>query len=209
SIVANFTQGGTFSTAEEDQRIGRLALATLSKEKVNAEFARVWSKAAAPQMLLVSAKPEQQPRVLSAWRLAEAAPAPGRPAERQGRAWAYSSFGAPGKVVSREALPDIDAAHIAFANGLRLNFKSSQNAQDRVEIRIRFGAGQEELAAKDLAAARLGATLLREGGLAKNDFEDTVDYCAGHECDFSLSVNRPSFDLPAPPPPSHPPPHPP
>ena len=195
SIVANLTQGGTFSTAEEDQRIGRLALAALSKEKVNQEFARVWSQAAAPQMLLVSARPEQEAQVLSAWRQAEAAPAPGRPAERQGRRWAYASFGPPGKVVSRAALPDIDAAHIAFANGVRLNFKASQNAQDRVEIRIRFGAGQEELRSKDLAAARLGATLLREGGLGKNDFEDAVDYCSGHECDFALSVNRDAFEL--------------
>ena len=55
------------------------------------------------------------------------------------------SFGPPGQVVSREALPDIGATRIAFANGVRMNFKSSQNAQDRVEIRIRFGAGQEEL----------------------------------------------------------------
>jgi zinc protease len=195
SIVANLTQGGTFSTAEEDQRIGRLALAGLDRAKVNAEFARVWSKAAPPLVLLVSAKPVQEAQVTGAWRLAETRPAPGRPPEQQGHAWAYASFGQAGTVASRELLPDIGATRIAFANGVRLNFKSSQNAQDRVDIRIRFGAGQEELASKDLAAARLGATLLREGGLGKDDFEDTVDYCAGHQCDFALSVNRDAFEV--------------
>jgi zinc protease len=110
-------------------------------------------------------------------------------------AWAYANFGPPGTVVSRDDLPDIGAARIAFANGVRLNFKPSQNAQDRVEIRIRFGAGQQELSPNDLPAARLGATLLREGGLGKNDFGDTVRLCEGHACEFELSVGRDAFEV--------------
>jgi len=195
SIVSNLTQNGTFSTAEEDQRIGRLALTTLSKDKVDAEFNRVWTKAAPPEIVLVGSKPEQQAQVVQSWRMAEAAAAPTPPAAHEGHAWAYDSFGPPGQVVSRDDLPDIGAARIAFANGVRLNFKPSQNAQDRVEIRIRFGAGQEELSAKDLPAARLGATLLREGGLGKNDFEDTVRFCEGHACDFDLAIGRDSFEM--------------
>jgi len=35
----------------------------------------------------------------------------------------------------------------------------------------------------------------RDGGLGKNDFEDTIDYCAGHECEFALSVNRDAFEI--------------
>ncbi|HEY1753420.1 MAG TPA: insulinase family protein [Caulobacteraceae bacterium] len=195
SIVSNLTNNGTFSTAEEDQRIGRLALAGLSRDKVDAEYNRVWSDAAPPLITLIASKPEQQASVLKTWQVAEAGPAPAEPAAHSGAAWAYASFGAPGEVVSRTPLPDIDAVRISFANGLRLNFKSSQNAQDRVEIRIRFGSGQEELAARDLPAAKLGASLLREGGLGKNDFEDTVNYCEGHVCDFQLAVGRDAFEI--------------
>ena len=195
SIVSNHVEHGTFSTAEEDQRIGRLALAGLTREGVDAEFARVWTQAAPPLITLVTPKAEQDAAVMKAWRLAEAGPPPSPPAAHVGHAWAYADFGPPGTVVSREDLPDIDATRIAFANGVRMNFKSSQNAQDRVEIRIRFGAGQEELAAKDLPAARLGASLLREGGLGKNDFEDTVNFCEGHECDFNFTVGRDAFEI--------------
>jgi zinc protease len=195
SIVSNLTENGTFSTAEEDQRIGRLALTTLSREKVDAEFNRVWTHAAPPLIVLIGSKPEQQAQVVQTWRQAEAGPPPAPPAAHQGHAWAYSSFGPPGQVVSRDDLPDIGATRIAFANGVRLNFKPSQNAQDRVEIRVRFGAGQEELAAKDLPAARLGATLLREGGLGKNDFEDTVRLCEGHACEFELAIGRDAFEM--------------
>jgi len=195
SIVSNLTQGGTFSTAEEDQRIGRLALQGLTRDKADAEFGRVWTHAGKPLIVLITPKDQPQTEVLNDWRLAEAARAPAAPAEHQGSAWAYASFGPPGEVVSREPLPDIGAERIAFANGVRLNFKSSQNAQDRVEIRIRFGAGQAEIAPRDLAAARLGASLLREGGLGKNDFEDTVQLCEGHACGFDLSVQRDAFEI--------------
>ena len=195
SIVSNLTQHGTFSTAEEDQRIGRLALSVLSRDKVDAEFNRVWTRAAPPQIVLITSKPEQQAAVAKVWRVAEAGPPPAPPAAHQGTAWAYGGFGSPGQVVSRDDLPDIGATRIAFANGVRLNFKPSQNAQDRVEIRVRFGAGQEELSAKDLPAARLGATLLREGGLARNDFGDTVRLCEGHACEFEFSVGRDAFEV--------------
>jgi zinc protease len=195
SIVSNLTENGTFSTAEEDQRIGRLALAGLTRDQVNAEFARVWTHAGAPLITLITPKAEQDATVLKAWRVADAAPAPAAPAEHEGSAWAYSNFGPPGDVVSREDLEDIGATRFQFANGLRLNFKPSQNAQDRVEIRIRFGAGQEELAVKDLPAARLGGALLREGGLGKNDFEDTVRFCEGHSCDFEFAIGRDTFEI--------------
>jgi zinc protease len=99
SIVSNLTQHGTFSTAEEDQRIGRLALQTLSREKVDAEFNRVWSRAAPPQIVLITSKPEQEAAVAKVWRVAEAGPPPTPPAAHQGVAWAYGSFGPPGRVV--------------------------------------------------------------------------------------------------------------
>jgi zinc protease len=92
-------------------------------------------------------------------------------------------------------MPDVGATRIQFANGVRMNFKASQNAQDRVEIRVRFGGGQQELDPKDLPAARLGASLLREGGLGKNDYEDTLRLCEAHQCEFSFAVQRDAFEM--------------
>ena len=195
SIVSNLTSSGTFSTAEEDQRIGRLALKGLTRAKVNAEFARVWNRASQPEIVLI--EPTEQPKaaVLAAWRHDDSGPAPAPPAAHVGRDWAYASFGPPGTVTGTTDLPDVGATKIQFANGVRMTFKASQNAQDRVEIRVRFGGGQEELDPKDLPAARLGASLLREGGLGKNDYEDTLRLCEAHECEFSFSVQRDAFEM--------------
>ncbi len=195
SIVSNLTQNGTFSTAEEDQRIGRLALKVLTRAKVNAEFARVWTHAGQPEIVLIEPTAQPDAAVLAAWRHDEAGPAPAR-ARRPCRPHL-------GLHQLRPARPGDERGgaarrrrdQIPFANGVRLNFKSSQNAQDRVEIRIRFGAGQEELDPKDLPAARLGASLLREGGLGKNDFEDTVRLCEAHACEFEFSIERDAFEI--------------
>ncbi|MBV9994738.1 MAG: insulinase family protein [Caulobacteraceae bacterium] len=195
SIVSNLTLGGTFSTAEEDQRIGRLALAGMSREKASAEFGRVWSGAGAPLVVLISPVRQADAQLLGAWRAADASPAPARPVERQGHPWAYGSLGPPATVVSRTPLADIDSVRVAFSNGVRLNFKSSRNAQDRVEIRVRFGAGQQELAPADVPVARLGASLLREGGLGKNDYQDTLALCEGRACSFELAVGRDAFEI--------------
>ncbi|MFI4974573.1 MAG: M16 family metallopeptidase [Caulobacterales bacterium] len=193
SIVSNLTQNGTFSTAEEDQRIGRLALARLTRAQVDAEFARVWTRASPPVVVAILPQALDRAAVTQAWRVAQATPAPSPPAQHPGHPWAYASFGPPGTVVSRQPIPDAGAMHIAYANGLRLNFKTSQNAQDHVEIRIRFGAGQQEVAAKDLPVARLATSMLRLGGLGKNDFEDTSRFCEGHECGFELDMLRDAF----------------
>ena len=198
SIVSNLTQSGTFSTAEEDQRVGRLALTNLTRDKVNAEFARAWAHAGQQLLTLTTPQPQEDAQVMT-WL------APGR-----GRAGPRPPAGAPGPALGLRQLrrgrarwsptsrsPTPAFHRIAFANGLRLNFKSSLNAQDRVEIRIRFGAGQEELRLRDVGVARLGCLpkLLREGGLGKNDFEDTVRFCEGHACGFELAVGRDAFEL--------------
>ena len=80
SIVSNLTQNGTFSTAEEDQRIGRLALKVLTRDKVNAEFARVWTRAGQPEIVLIEPTAQPDAAVLAAWRHGR-----GRPAARRAR----------------------------------------------------------------------------------------------------------------------------
>ena len=50
-------------------------------------------------------------RRLAPWPRPDRRPPP--PAAHVGRTWAYASFGPPGQVVEREALPDIDATRIA------------------------------------------------------------------------------------------------
>ena len=194
-MLDNFIHNGTIDSVEEDYRIVSAALSRLTPEKVFAEFHRVWSHSNGPVIMLVSAQPVAPAEVRKAWLDAEAGAKPAVPVAQANHAWAYTDFGPPGVVAHRQAVDDIGASRIEFANGVRVNFKSIDNMQDKVFIRIRFGAGQQELPASKYFAANVGALLLRAGGLGKNDFQDTVQLCETHACNINLGLGRDSFVL--------------
>jgi len=194
-MLDNYLHGGTIDTVEEDYRIVSRALGRVTPERVNAEFHRVWSDANGPLIFLVTSSTVAPDEVRKAWRDAEQAARPAPPVDRASHAWAYTDFGAPGVVAHRQSLDDIAASRIEFANGVRVNFKALDNMPDKVFIRVRFGAGQEEIPASKSFVAGMGALLLRSGGLGKNDFQDTVQLCETHSCNLSLAITRDSFVL--------------
>ena len=193
-MLRNLTGAGTFDTAEEDRRIGRMAVERTTKKIVDAKFKRVWTGGSGPLIVMVGASAPTPDEVKAVWNAALTT-TPGAPVDQKAQPWAYSSFGPPGTVVSRKVDPDLDVTRLEFANGVRVNFKQTQNASDQVTIRVRFGAGQQESPHADRFAGELGASLLRAAGLGKNDFEDTVRLCEGHSCDVGLAIRRDSFLL--------------
>ena len=194
-ILDNFLHDGTVDTVEEDYRIVTTALDRLTPELVDGEFRRVWSDANGPLALLVAPSPVAAADVRRAWTEAQAGEKPAPPTDAVHHPWAYTDFGPPGVIVDTETLPNIDAERVEFANGVRVNFKSVDNMPDKVFVRIRFGAGQQELPVGSTFAAEFGAQMLAAGGLGKNDLEDVSQLCETHACDLHLSVARDSFVL--------------
>jgi zinc protease len=192
-MLDNFLHNGTIDSVEEDYRVVSTALSRITAERVFAEFHRVWSQSNGPLIVLVSGQPVDPAEVKKVWLAAEAEPKPAAPVDRTSHAWAYTDFGPPGVVAHRQPVDDIGADRIAFANGVRVNFKTVDNIQDKVFIRIRFGAGQEEIPVAKSFTASMGSLLLRAGGLGKNDFQDTVELCQTHSCNISLAMGRDSF----------------
>ena len=194
-MLDNFLHNGTIDSVEEDYRVVSTALSRVTPERAFAEFHRVWSQSNGPLIVLVAGQAVPPEAVRKAWLEAQAAPKPTAPAEHANHVWAYTNFGPPGVVAHRERIDDIGASRIEFANGVRVNFKSIDNMQDKVFIRIRFGAGQAEIPDSESFTASVGALLLRSGGLGKNDFQDTVELCQTHACGLNLGLGRESFVL--------------
>ena len=126
----------------------RRALDRVTPERVLAEFHRVWSHANGPLIVLVAAQAPPAAEVRKVWLDAEAGPAPAAPAATARPPLGLYRFRpARRRWRTARAIDDIGASRIEFANGVRVNFKSVDNMQDKVFIRIRFGAGQQELPA--------------------------------------------------------------
>jgi zinc protease len=62
------------------------------------------------------------------------------------KSWPFTNFGAPGKVVDRKYVGDLDFTALRFANGVRLNVKHTDLVKDQVVISLRFGTGRATMA---------------------------------------------------------------
>jgi zinc protease len=194
-ILENYRLEGTFATASEDRRLQIAALARLDVAAVNAAFRRRWDAAGEPLVVVASPHPVTPVEVKSAWAAEQAAPLPPPPRTAAAAVWNYRSFGPPGTVVRREVMKDPDFVRLTFQNGVVVNFKQTNFSKDQVDIRARFGAGQQEVEPGHIPEAELGANTLLVGGLGRNSARDIIDVCEGHACSATLEFGRIAFDL--------------
>ena len=194
-IMRNYISGGTYSTAKEDVRIGNLAMSRMTREGISTGWKNRWTNAGRPLVLMTSNSPIDVAGLRQTWTTAQAAPAPSPVEEKAQTPWAYADFGPKGTIVERTVDAKHDLVRVKFANGVRVTFKSTQNATDRVLIRVRFGQGQKAIPPAEMMTATLGGEMLQWGGLGKNTFDDSVTLCEGHLCEVGFGIDRESFIL--------------
>jgi len=144
-----------------------LAVEDLTPADVKAAFAADWS-GGAPLLAMTSPKPAPREALLAAWTQGDSAMASVRDNAPKASAWAYESFGKPGKVVEQTYVDDPGFQRLRFSNGVILNFKQTRFAPNKVEIRVHFGAGQREIDKRDYLVAQFGQSLLASGGLGRH-----------------------------------------
>ena len=184
----------TPTTPAEQRRTYAVAAPQLTAQTATDAFRRRWSSSA-PLVVLASTVSATEADLKGAWTQAKLQPSPGPPVLEKREPWGYASFGPAGRVVERQALADPDFVRIRFANGVKLNFKQAAFTRDRVDVRVRFGAGQQELAPADLAAGLLGARSFADGGLGLHDAESITRIFRGKFLSADLAVERTRFTL--------------
>jgi zinc protease len=107
--------------------------------------------------------------------------------------WAYTNFGAPGKVAKREHIDDLDITLVTFENGVRLNLKKTDFEANRIRLSLRVGNGQlTEPRDQPGLAAYTGETF-SEGGLGKHSSDDLRRILAGKTVGASFSAGGDAF----------------
>ena len=172
TIISQQADGSVSASPDEQLRIFERAVAGMTPEVLRRRAAEDWA-GAGPFIVLTAPTAPPAAELVAAWSHAQAGPAPGQFVAAKPAAWAYTRFGQTGRVVKRETIDPPGFVRLTFANGVVVNFKQTAFAQDRVSVRVRFGAGRGGLAPQDLFTASIGSELLVEGGLGKHD-ADTV-----------------------------------
>ena len=182
-------------TAETSARLFDVARASTTEADVAASLHRKWSMAADPQVVLISTVPALPDELSKAWHSAQLRPTLPQIEKAPLPAWAYGQIGPPGKVVDRQEITDPSFVRLTFENGVHANIKTLTSDRNRVEIRVRFGAGELEFAPTDLGVATIGAGVVASGGLGKHDDETLNRLLEAHATDFRFSMERDHFNF--------------
>ncbi len=102
------------------------------------------------------------------------------PPDRDEKAtWSYTDFGAPGEVVKREHIDDLDIELVTFKNGVRLNLKKTDFEANRINVSARVGNGGITEPADQRGLVGITGSTFIAGGLGKHSADDLRNLLAG------------------------------
>lgn len=196
SLADSFWQawqsGDVFTTPAYDLQWFEAYRGDITVEAVEAAFRDVWTQS--PPQVYVAANQEvdaPEETVRQAWQAsagAEVEP----PAETGDMAFAYTEFGEPGEVVSRDRIEDIGVDQLIFDNGVRLNVKTTDFEDNAIRVRVEFGAGDLTPQPVPAAGTILGA-VFGGAGLEAHSRDELQRILAGRSVGYGLNVSEDSF----------------
>ncbi|MEL6707587.1 MAG: insulinase family protein [Pseudomonadota bacterium] len=123
----------------------------------------------------------------------EAMALPISPPEDTGKAeFAYTQFGVAGTVVSDIVEPQLGIRQLQFDNGVKLNIKSTDIREDRVNVSVAIDGGAL-MATKDNPLAVYLTGFLSAGGLGEHTRDELTTILAGRSVGFGMGASPDSF----------------
>ncbi len=188
-IAQSLLDREVYTSAEDDLALLKPALEKLTPADCLAALREVWSAPHRTVLVTGNAKIDGDTKsaIAAVYEKAHAAPVEPPPAEAELK-WAYTDFGAPGKIAKREHVADLDVTLIAFENGVRLNLKKTDFEANRVRVNVRVGTGElTEPKSQPGLAAYAGMTF-SAGGLGKHSADDLRRILSGRTVGAGLGV---------------------
>jgi zinc protease len=130
-----------------------------------------------------------------------AATAVSPPAAQSNEKFAYTDFGAPGKIAAQKHLDDLDLTLVTFANGVRINLKKTNFEANTIRLNVRVGSGQLTEPSDQPGLATFADLTFLPGGLGRHSADELqrllagrtvgLDFKAGSDAlEFSAATNR-------------------
>ena len=108
--------------------------------------------------------------------------------EQEFKAFAYTQFGEPGKVVDESYNEAYDYSSFTFANGVRVNVKATQLVKEKVLIRVRYGTGTKALP-QSLAGLNDLYNFHIVGGLGEHSVNELRELLSDKNVSLSFSAD--------------------
>ena len=101
--------------------------------------------------------------------------------------FAYTNFGAPGKIAKRETIKDIEIETIVFKNNVRLNIKKTPYEKDVISISVALGAGDLFFPPEIPGFKWFAPNMLSLAGLEAHSADDIQTLMAGKTVGTSIN----------------------
>jgi zinc protease len=107
----------------------------------------------------------------------------------------YTNFGTPGAVVEKRQILDLGTTAVRFANGVKLNIKSTNFESDKVGVTVRFRGGYLALARSKPGLGWALPFAFVEGGLGRLDKQELELTEPGRFAGVDLDLDEDAFNL--------------
>ena len=197
-IAESLLERDVWTSSEDDLALYGPALARVSVDDCVGALREAWS--AGHRLVMVTGNAElgaAEPaaRVIREAFAASASRRVEAPERIEEKVWGYTDFGAPGRVIRKERIEDLDIVLVEFANGVRLNVKRTDFEANRVRVSARIGHGQlTEPVDQPGLAAYAGRTFL-DGGLGRHSVDELRRIFAGRTVGVGFGTSGDAFTL--------------
>ena len=184
-----------FTSPQADFEQVKADLDALTPEALLAEFRKLWAADAAGIFAAGNLKLDNAPAALLAAYNASRAVEVKPPVEEKTPEFAYTSFGAPGTVLSRRELADLGVTQLVLSNNVRVNIKPTHFEANAIHVGVRFGGGTLCAPADNPGLAVLANSIFIGGGLGRHSADEIERIFAGKHVGAGFSAGSDAFSL--------------
>lgn len=190
SLMSQSLENAVATSPDFDLAFYKAIEASITPETVAAAFKQAWQ--GKPSLVHVSTKSalDKPLTTIAALLKKSEQVAVSAPVEAAAKAFAYDTFGMPGKVVSDKTLPDLGIRMIRFENGLELNLKRTGSEPDKVSFAMDVGQGAQVFPVDQAGLFVIPAVLLEQDGFKAHDATELRKILAGHQVSLSLNASQ-------------------
>lgn len=187
-IMGSFSSNQVLTDAAADLMRFESYADTITPEQVHRAFKAKWAGLDAPQLYLSTNAVIEDAESVMLKALEDSRAVKVEPmAKKETFKFAYTEFGVPGKVVSRNTVKDIDFEQIMFANNVRLNIKKTPYQKDVISISVALGQGELFFPPEYPGFKWFAPNMLSLAGLKAHSADDIQTLMAGKTVGTSIN----------------------
>lgn len=194
ALVGCAASGDVFTTPEEDWRIIKPALMSLTTKQCQEALKKVWSEAV-PRIIITSNTElaDGEKEALNVYHLAKTAKV--EPYKVQTFKPFDYTFGEPGKVVAKTEVPDLGVTQLTLSNGVRVNLKPTEFDKDSISILYSIDGGSVTRPVNAAGLDSFADAIMQAGGLKNHSADELESILSGKRVGVGFGIDIDCFKI--------------